>query len=206
MSFENAARRGHPGRKLAIAATIGVAVALGGGIAIANASNSPQPQDYGIRALTATASDGDQLPQMMLDGQPRLDPKSTRALGERDGARYWVGLNPEGKVCLIALVGSEKWAAGMSCTDAAGFKSAGTGLRLYGPDGLVEAYLTPDNAPVNAPVEKLSGNLYVGDPNASVEQRAAAASRSAKADPGAFSLHVFDEPFSLDKPTDEVPK
>jgi hypothetical protein len=180
---------------------LGVGGALVGGVAMANAESPAQVGDYNMGLLTAPASEQDALPATILDTQDGLNIDSMRLVASDGNASYWAGLNERGDLCLLAQIGEKDWVAGVSCTTSAMFLAHGTALRLYGPEGLSEAYLVPDGVSVDAPVTELAANLYVGDPYASAEERAATLDVARSANDSGFTLHVLPDAF-----TTEVPK
>ncbi|WP_433673884.1 hypothetical protein [Microbacterium gorillae] len=168
---------------------------------MASAESPAQASDYKMGLLTAPASEQDALPATILESQDGLNLDSVRFVASDGNASYWAGLNEKGDLCLLAQIGDKEWVAGVSCTTATMFLAHGTGLRLYGPEGLSEAYLVPDGAAVEAPVSAVAANLYVGDPYASADRRAAALDRVLSSGDGEFTLQVFPDAF-----TTEVPK
>lgn len=98
----------------------------------------------------------------------------------------------------MVFLGKEEWVSGQSCTTQEMFLSSGAALRLYGPEGLVEAYLVPDGVQPGGPTSQVTENVYTVDPYLEDSQRAM--KQRTDGNPEGFQLALFDEAFSLDGP------
>lgn len=176
-----------------------VAAGVVGGAAagIAVAQEPPGPDDYNVRVLAAAS--GPDLPSQLVEADSSLQKDSLRSLATHEGTQYWVGLDGENNVCLVALFGTKDWVTGQSCTDPKQFELHGAGLRLYGPEGLVEAYLVPDGVDADANTTKVTSNLRVIDPYTPAAERAEV-NKAAESRSGNFALSLFDAPFTLEDP------
>ncbi|MBG9887352.1 hypothetical protein ABE10_12685 [Bacillus toyonensis] len=199
----NTSNRGRP-RRLAVALFITAGLGASGLAAssMATAQAVPSAGDYDLATLTSSTRGS--LPPQVSPNDLSLDADTLRPLAEDKGTRYWVALDDQKQVCLVAFFGADEWAAGKSCSGSASFLANGVGLRLYGPEGLIEAYLTPDDVTVDGPAARIADNLYTVDPAISAEIRTAnnvatAEELRSSAEDG-FQLALFEEPFSLEVP------
>ncbi|UJP09303.1 hypothetical protein L2X99_12780 [Microbacterium sp. KUDC0406] len=188
-------------RKLALVLSILAAASLTGGAVagMAAANESPTLGDYGLKVLSGQPADSD-VPAEMTEADTSLQVDSLRLLTKHEGTRYWVGLDDANNICLAAYFGSADWVSGQACTTPEVFAKQGAGLRLYGPEGLIEAYLVPDSATVAGLADKVTTNLYVVDPYTPTSVRAANNKLAADDRSSGFRLAYFEEPFTLEDP------
>lgn len=186
----------NPQRRFLMAFGIAAICAAAGsaGVGAALAQSTPSENDYNIAALTRPASANDLLPSNVLNSSQPVKHDSSRLLAEKDGVQYWTGLDENGNVCLIAYFGTDQWVSGQSCTSQEIFLKSGSGLRLYGPEGLIEAYLVPDGVRVDGPTTQITDNVYIVDPHLEASMRAINLKSDGTSDE--FQLALFGEPFS----------
>lgn len=189
-----------PRRAIPIAIGVTTVCIAGGmvGVGTAIAQGPPSADEYNLSALTRPAAKSDVLPAEIIDSGSSIQHNSARLIAEKDGVRYWAGLDEEGSICLVAFFGTEQWVSGQSCTTEDVFLKNGAGLRVYGPEGLIEAYLVPDGVEVDGPTTEISENVYIADPYLESAERTSYLKTLDTSD--GFNLAVFQEPFSLEGP------
>lgn len=197
-------RSGAPKRRITLMLAALAVTSLAGGAAagIAVAQESPAIDDYHLKVLFSGEPAGAKLPEQVSGSESMAEIDSLRELAEHEGAQYWVGLDAQKNVCLVSFFGTTDWVSGETCTTPEMFGLHGAGLRVYGPEGIIEAYLVPDGAEVPPVAEKVAANLYVIDPSTSATDRSTVNKR-VTADPAAgFNLAIFETPFSLEVPSE----
>lgn len=189
-----------PQNRLPVVLGVTIACATAGvfGVGAAMAQSSPSEDDYSLAALTRPAEPKDSLPAEVVNSTQPIQHGSSRFLAEEDGVHYWTGLDEKGNVCLIAYFGTDEWVSGQSCTTQEVFLKSGSGLRLYGPEGLVEAYLVPDDVRVDGPTTRITDNVYTVDPHLNSSKRSSHLKTDISSDE--FQLALFGDAFSLEGP------
>lgn len=97
--------------------------------------------------LAEPAQLSDQLPPFLVSGNqalPDIEADTARALGEREGARYWLALNSDKKTCLISLMPGADQLASMTCQTAGYIWGHGLGLQVETANTAVRVYFTPE--------------------------------------------------------------
>lgn len=120
-----------------------------------------------------------------------LEASTVRFAGSTDSQRFWVGVNSDGKVCIVATAGTPE-TGGAVCAPADEVKSSGAMMALT-PDrasGLAEfvVYLLPDVVDaysVKSPWQAVGGNVVVADAEAA---RSAPTEKLQRTDGGELAL------------------
>jgi hypothetical protein len=169
-------------RTIAVAA-LGLLIAVPVAAGILTAPTTPaiasadQLVDSGWGELLASANSqrakSDAIPaEYSID--PSVAGSSLRIAGDKK-TRYWIGLDAQGRLCLVlAFTGPDEIAV-TGCTDRDAFVAEGLGVQANTVDGAVVAYLLPDAQVPFAPGVGLARsvpNLLTGDPFAIAEQGA----------------------------------
>lgn len=148
------------GNKVAVGIVAAVAVGIGATAAIGGVNESPARAEELVPALASAQGAADRLPQDVdVTDQANLRPESSRLIGERDLASYWVARNDRDEICFVLRLApaadghpGDAGIMGVSCGTAAEFAEDGISLRLGGGDGGVVAHLLPPV--VDAPAVK----------------------------------------------------
>lgn len=146
--------------------TVGVLAAAFAGIGATAASagadySHPVQADELVPALASEQQNEDRLPQdVNVAEQANLRPDSSRLIGKRALASYWVARNNRGEICFVVRLAAEAdghpddaGITSVSCSTAVEFVHYGSSLRLEGGDGGVVAHLLPPGIDVST-VEK----------------------------------------------------
>lgn len=136
--------------------TVGVLAAAFAGIGATAASagadySHPVQADELVPALASEQRNADRLPQDVdVAEQADLRPDSSRLIGERALASYWVARNDRGEICSVVRLAAEAdghpgdaGITSVSCSTVVEFVHYGASLRLEGGDGGVVAHLLP---------------------------------------------------------------
>lgn len=188
-------------RTLAVA-VLGLLIAVPVAAGILTAPTTPaiasadQLVDSSWGELLATANS----PRTKSDAIPpeySVDPSvagSSLRIAANKKTQYWIGLDSQGRLCLVlAFTGSDKIAV-TTCTDRGTFTAEGLGLQANTVDGAVVAYLLPDAQALFVPgtgLARFAPNLLTGDPFAVAAQ---GAELSDPAGRSSFQLRQFDAP------------
>jgi hypothetical protein len=119
--------------------------------ALTGCTNGQVPR---LGILERDQSSDDKLPAAFAEIPPEVEQNSTRYLGATGAGSYWVGVNTEGLVCLLALT---EMGPMSSCTDANSLPA-----QISIPALKETAQLVEDGAPIDAPTwREVSPNLRV---------------------------------------------
>ncbi|WP_214467356.1 hypothetical protein [Microbacterium flavescens] len=166
-----------------------------------SAAAVPSAESYAINALHAKPTRSVALDARLVEGEvsENLNSATLRSFGTFDGVKYWIALDNDGLLCLVALIDTKDWVAGMSCAGPEAFAAQGTGVRLLGPRAEVEAYLIPDGEVARAGfLTSKTPNLVVANPAASARDREVVAPAGTSRTTSEFQLRVFAGPISRD--------
>lgn len=115
----------------------------------------------------------DALPAFLVSGSqemPGVVPDSTRLLGQRNGANFWLATNDVGETCLISLQPGADQLASMTCQPAKAVWEHGLALQVVTQTMAVRAYFLP--AGYSASItgyEPVGDQLLVGQPQGATE-------------------------------------
>lgn len=147
-----------------------VAVALAGTstpAAVAEGGTDPAATKALSPLLASAQRSEDALPTFLTEGDqamPGVVASSTRHLGSRDGANFWLATNQDGEACLISLMPGADRLASMNCLPAETAWKQGLALQVVTPTSSTRLYFVPDgyNAKI-AGFTKVGDQLLVGD-------------------------------------------
>ncbi|MEV0619800.1 hypothetical protein AB0I81_41230 [Nonomuraea sp. NPDC050404] len=154
----------------AVATVIGLSLA-----ATAQADTAtPESATEHLSLMSQSQTPVDRLPEFISAGTEvgeLVAAATTRRLGSAGTATYWSGIDANGELCLITVVGdtAADFVAGASCAPPSDFTTKGVGLQVAGPPGASEAYLLPDGVPaaqLGDAYTVVSPNLVLADPAA----------------------------------------
>lgn len=132
--------------RVASAAAVGLSVVLG----LTGCSGSGSGSGFAV--LDAAAEPGDTLPTDLPDyADDRLDPASSRFVGEHDGDRLYLAKGENATICLLVYSNDRDWVIGCSRGDG----TVSSGSRAYA--------VRPDAAPAPEGATELSPNVFVID-------------------------------------------
>lgn len=128
---------------------------------------------------------------------PEIDHRTTRLLGEDDGATLFAALDSRGEVCLLARLRSDEEIWAKSCGTLERFESSGIGLRVESLEAASETYLVPDDVVLGAlegsAFTRRGENLVSKDPFRRVSSSDTML-REHDVRGGTFALTPLDEP------------
>lgn len=182
-------------------AGVGIAVFVMGSDHRASTGAKADTVFSGVQILETTQTVADRLPPAAgADeiGAGGLLPSSIRMIQSGTAGAVWVGIDREGRLCLIASAPTSPAMFGSACATADQFERRALSLRVGGAGGAIEAYLYPDEyakklASVALDQEatiSVYADLILLNPAAPADQRAA----FAKAAADVYDLGILTDP------------
>jgi len=135
--------------------------------ATAAAGSDPAATQALSPRFAAGQTAADVLPGFLLEGSQQLPgvlPATTRILGSKDGANYWLAKNDNGEACLISLMPGADELASMTCLPASKVWKQGLALQVQIPGKATRSYFLPAGYQAEiAGFQAVNDQLMVGD-------------------------------------------